>query len=385
MRLSCVHCGKDFTITAEQLGTRGRCPHCRAAITLPKADDGQATEQAELEPPSRILEHVLSGMGSCIIHLILLIILGLIQWGSSGIGPGKGEEVFIGELPFEKLTDQADDQLQSDQSTASEQQLTDDNLEEIPTPEMDTSQEFADAKEITVGIGSAFAQGNEFSKAQAGSSGGGGSGDFQGLIQQLRRDGLDIVIMFDSTGSMSGEINQVKDQIEKIGTILFKLVPKTRVAICTYRDFGDEFVVKGQPLTDDLQQIQNYLEEIDASGGGDEPEAVEEGLKWAVTKNKFRPKARKVILIFGDAPPHNQHISICKQIADGFHSQQGGVVSTVTCRSTSRLLPFIEISNSGRGEAFLTRNEREIMTQLIVLVFGSKHREKVLEAFELLD
>ena len=45
---------------------------------------------------------------------------------------------------------------------------------------------------------------------------------------------------------------------------------------------------------------------------------------------------------------------------------------------------FISIAQLGRGEAFLTRNEREIMTQLMVLVFGSKHRKKVLEAFDLL-
>ena len=75
----------------------------------------------------------------------------------------------------------------------------------------------------------------------------------------------------------------------------------------------------------------------------------------------------------------------CLQIAADFHRQQKGVVSTVTCRRSVRLPEFEEIAQMGGGEAWLTRNEREIMSQLIVLVFGSKHREKVLEAFDLLN
>ena len=39
MQLSCIHCGNAFTITKQQLGGRGNCPHCGGAIRLPKADD----------------------------------------------------------------------------------------------------------------------------------------------------------------------------------------------------------------------------------------------------------------------------------------------------------------------------------------------------------
>ena len=46
---------------------------------------------------------------------------------------------------------------------------------------------------------------------------------------------------------------------------------------------------------------------------------------------------------------------------------------------------FYEIAAAGGGEAFLSTDQRQIMTQLMVLVFGSKHRQKVLEAFKLLE
>jgi hypothetical protein len=42
----------------------------------------------------------------------------------------------------------------------------------------------------------------------------------------------------------------------------------------------------------------------------------------------------------------------------------------VTCRRSSPLPEFAQISKAGGGEAFLSSNEREIMTQLLVLVFG---------------
>jgi Mg-chelatase subunit ChlD len=184
---------------------------------------------------------------------------------------------------------------------------------------------------------------------------------------------------------MSGEINEVKRQIERITSTLVKLVPQARIGICTYRDDGDEYVAKGLPLTTDMQAVSRYLARIEAGGGGDTPEAVHEGLYWAVSNNQFKPRARKVILLFGDAPPHAERLRDCLQTAAGFVKQQQGIVSTVTCRSGQPLPEFYEIARAGGGEAFLTRDERQIMTQLLVLVFGSQHRAKVVEAFKLLE
>ena len=146
------------------------------------------------------------------------------------------------------------------------------------------------------------------------------------MLQRLRRQGLDIVIVFDSTGSMGGEIRQVKSQIQNIGSTLVKLVPKARISLVTYRDRGDEYVVQTPilPLTGDLQRVATYLSAVDAGGGGDREEAVQEGLRFAVEENQFRPAARKVILLFGDAPPHAQDQTTCLRIASDFSRRQKG-------------------------------------------------------------
>lgn len=200
----------------------------------------------------------------------------------------------------------------------------------------------------------------------------------------MRQNGLDLVICFDSTGSMGGEIMQLKTKISKINAALFKLVPSARISIVTYRDIGDEYVVKGLPLTKDARAIEEYLQPIAAAGGGDEPEAVQEGLRWSVEKNTFRKDAVKVLLLFGDAPPHDPDIPTCVKIAGDFRTKQRGIVSTVTCR-TGKLPSFEEIAKAGGGEAFEAKDDKQIVEQLIVLVFGSENRSKVVEAFDLLD
>jgi Mg-chelatase subunit ChlD len=213
----------------------------------------------------------------------------------------------------------------------------------------------------------------------------GGSEDFGKMVSRLKKDGLDIAIVFDSTGSMQKEIDQVKNRIERIGGTLFKLIPRTRISVCTYRDKGDEFIVKGQELTDQLGKVMTFLTDINAAGGGDVPEAVDAGLEWAITQNSWRRSARKVVLVFGDAPPRASKLNDCQRLASDFRHKERGVVSTVTCRKRLPLDEFTKIAQVGGGESFLSRDERQIMTQLMILVFGSKHRRKVIEAFDLME
>jgi len=385
MQLSCIHCGQEFSITAEQLGGRGRCPHCHGEIELPKAteDDGNQVHPA----PSTWLENSISMLGSMVFHMVLVLLLALIQFGRPGL-PGTTEEVMIGELPSENLSESTEEELTQDKTEieeAAETETLDDPLDEVEPPTAAATDTAFEAIQINIAPPTAGV-GRSFSATALGSGGGmGGSGDWEGTINHMRRFGVDIDLAFDSAGSMSGEINQLKRQIDRIGSTLLKLVPKTRISICTYRDVDDAYVVKGLPLTNDIQTIKEYLDNVRAAGGGDTPEAVQEGLRWSIQNNQFQPRARKVILLFGDAPPHQQDLQTCFELASDFKVQENGVVSTVTCRKGDRLSQFVEIAQWGGGESFLTRDEREIMTQLLVLVFGSKHRSKVMEAFEMLD
>ncbi len=385
MQLSCVHCGQHFTISDNQLGGRGRCPHCRGEIRLPEANDPVEQAEEKPSPHSSWWENSISGLASLLIHLVLILIFALIKFGGQS-GEGLAEDVLIGELPSVQLGDAQVEELSEAERPTSETAAEElDAMLEVAPPVETAMERVADEPMALVSPSTSGADSGSFDYGAVTVGGGSMSGGgWDGLLQNLRRNGLDIVITFDSTGSMGGEIRQVKDQIKRIGGTLLKLVPKARISVCTYRDEGDAYVVRGLPLTSDIQEIDRYLLDVQADGGGDEPEAVHEGLRWAIENNQFRANARKVILLFGDAPPHRQYHSVCLSLASDFQRQHGGIVSTVTCRQRTRLSEFTEIAEMGGGEAFLASDERQIMEQLIVLVFGSKHRGKVLEAFDMM-
>lgn len=385
MKILCIHCGGEFSISADQLGGKGHCPHCHADITLPKAHQ-DSPAPAPRRSLYQWLDGSISGLGSMIIHMALLLLVALFQPRTQGSGEGLSEEVLIGVLPSEQLTDQQEEHVSADEVR---QDKSAERMEEMVEVEPVASAAEAAATSSELSAATPSPSGGDSGGFDLGTVRvGGGSmagGSWDGMIRNLRRNGLDIVICFDSTGSMSGEIKQVKEQISQIGTTLVKLVPKARISICTYRDQGDEYITKGLPLTGNIQEVESFLSRIEAGGGGDHPEAVDEGIRWSMTKNDFRSAARKVILIFGDAPPHKENMKRCTDLAASFKGQEKGIVSTVTCHNRAPMSEFYEIAAAGGGEAFTSENQREIMQQLMVLVFGSQHKEKVLEAFDLLE
>ncbi|MGZ8940940.1 MAG: MJ0042-type zinc finger domain-containing protein, partial [Limisphaerales bacterium] len=113
MKIVCIHCGGQFNITADQLGGKGRCPHCRGEITLPRAE-GHAKDEdkaaAERVVPSNWLENSISGLASLVIHFTILLLFALFQ-SEGGSGEGLSEEVLIGVLPSEQLSDQQEQEL----------------------------------------------------------------------------------------------------------------------------------------------------------------------------------------------------------------------------------------------------------------------------------
>ncbi len=387
MNIYCIHCGESFSITKEQLGKRGKCPHCRATVVLPKSKLQYGQKERQLDPPSRWMENWLSGVSAIILHLLLLVLLAMIPWGDFSTGEGgEGDQIMIGQLAREQLVDSPSEQLQPMEIENPTESMTDELLEtEMFSPTTLNPLETRDFDLNLGAISGGARKSFEIQSENQSSILAGGAEEFGKMISRLQEDGLDIVIVFDSSGSMQGEIDQVKGKIQRIGTALRQMIPKTRIGLCTYRDQGDEYVVKGQPLTDNLGQIVSFLEKTTAKGGGDKPEAVEEGLRWAIQNNRFRRGARKVILLFGDAPPHEDQKVACKKWASDFRHKQRGVISTVTCRSDEKLEAFESIAKIGGGESFLTSNERQIMKQLMILVFGSQHRSKVVEAFNLMD
>jgi Mg-chelatase subunit ChlD len=352
-------------------------------VFLPRGDD--VAVEANPTPLSATVSghYLIAVLFAIVLHVLLLIALGLMVWGGNdAMYSSAGVRVQIGRPPeAQRSESRADTFSNAPQTTAWESPPAD--LQQVFN-QVDVAA-WQQVPLTSAASSDVLMQSNTAALlAQDADLAANLNEDFGALLERLKRDGLDLVITFDSTGSMTGEINQVKQQIQRIGRTLMEMIPQTRISICTYRDFGDDYVVKGLPLTRNLDQIQLYLNETSAGGGGDEPEAVADGLKWAIQENHFNPAARKVILLFGDAPPHDASLGDCLKMAAAFQQRQNGIISTVTCRNPRRLPAFVQIAEYGGGEAFLTQDEREIVAQLVILVFGSQHQQQALEAFKML-
>ena len=278
---------------------------------MPKSEK-QGARVTELSPPNRWMENSLCGMGAVILHLLVLIGMALVPWGQfSESTLGVADQVLIGQLPRNQMVENSDDDFEE-----VEIQSNNEASEEAFDSEMFTPSAVDESAETLLDLNTISPSGGarqpfEIESFHDSEIVGGGQEDFSEMLTRLKSEGLDIVITFDSTGSMQGEIDQVKSQIERIGTVLYQLIPKTKIGICTYRDETDLYVVKGLPLTSSLNEVVDYLEGIEAGGGGDEPEAVNAGLRWSIEKNNFRRRARKIILVFGDAPPHASRMDEC--------------------------------------------------------------------------
>ncbi len=138
--------------------------------------------------------------------------------------------------------------------------------------------------------------------------------------------GVDICFLLDSTGSMNPYFKGIKLFIRKMIKDAVRCLTQyssnsddfLRVSLVCYRDHppqgksGDLFIA---PFTSDITNFKEILKKISAKGGGDDAEAVIDGLDAAINKLIWRGDSEKFIFHILDAPPHGSDFG-CEK--DGF-------------------------------------------------------------------
>src|SRR5262245_50235161 len=119
---------------------------------------------------------------------------------------------------------------------------------------------------------------------------------------------IEVVFVLDTTGSMGSLLQAAKEQIWSIVTDLAcaRPAPELRLGMVAFRDRGDDYVTRRFDLTTDMDALYTELVALQADGGGDQPESVNQGLYEAVTQISWSadPHTYRVIFLVGDAPPH---------------------------------------------------------------------------------
>jgi hypothetical protein len=274
---------------------------------------------------------------------------GIGSGGGVGLGQGKRREIFALEdlpEPVPPSDLEADEKLRELLRPARPEAIA---MPRSPVPRQATSPVVQFARPARP-LGAGVDLGSRFASAGAGAGGfglgggGGGAGvslgsSFSRYVGGLRRVGLDVALVVDSTGSMQNVIDELKRRLGDLVRTMQRLVPTARIGAVAFRDRDDEkvataprqsesFVVRWSDLTFNGKKVQSFLNGIVAEGGGDWEEAVKEGLETAIRQLKWRADAKRVIILVGSSPPHKRDLPAIAKLVEEWRAR-GGFVSTI--------------------------------------------------------
>jgi hypothetical protein len=121
---------------------------------------------------------------------------------------------------------------------------------------------------------------------------------------------IDVMISFDTTGSMYPCLTQVRREIDKLVRRLFKDIPDLRIGIIAHGDYYDarySYVTKMLDLTRDENRICRFVGTVEPTSGGDSPECYELVLHETRTEASWETGRNKVLVLIGDDVPHPPH------------------------------------------------------------------------------
>ena len=115
---------------------------------------------------------------------------------------------------------------------------------------------------------------------------------------------IEIVISFDTTGSMSRCLGEVRRKVEDTIQRLFADIPNLRIAIFAHGDYGDTYVTKHVDFTNDVGKLCSFVNKVGSTGGGDWEECYELVLKQTRELLSWTPHTQRAMVMIGDAIPH---------------------------------------------------------------------------------
>lgn len=209
-----------------------------------------------------------------------------------------------------------------------------------------------------------------------------GSGSFKKQVAALQESGLEIVFVFDSTGSMTRTILDTKTTIVQMLDVLRTLVPDARIGLVTYRDRGsrEEYLVREVPLDLDYWRATNFVQFTVAEGGGDRAEDVRAGLKSAF-QQQWRTTARRVVVLAGDAPAHSDDFQKLLKEVQAFTLNKRSFVHTLVTSpdraGEDTRAQFEQIAKAGNGSCEPMQNRDRILQRVLTLAFGPEFGDDI--------
>lgn len=200
---------------------------------------------------------------------------------------------------------------------------------------------------------------------------------------------LDLVITFDTTGSMSPAIAQVRRNTAALVRRMGEIAPGIRIAVCAHGDYCDgPRRTTWLDFTTNIEAIAGFIERVPNTYGGDAPECYELVLHEArdLSWNKLNQKA---LVMIGDSDPHSPAEALrqggkrldWREEMDGLGALGVNVYGVHCLSGYSGKQFFQEIAKATGGFYLHLDQFRNIEATLLAIVM-KQARPEMLEAFE---
>lgn len=192
-------------------------------------------------------------------------------------------------------------------------------------------------------------------------------------------DRIELAFMVDATGSMSDELEFLKNDLTDVITKVKVKNANSSIYTATvfYRDRGDEYITRRSNFSASVQTTSQFITQQHASGGGDFEEAVGEALHETIFDLQWSNNAKtKIAFLLLDAPPHknNQVVSSIKKSVKA--SAKKGI----------KLIPIVA-SGIDKNTEFLMRHLAIVTNGTYVFItddsgIGNDHLEPTVGEYE---
>ncbi|XP_005110351.2 uncharacterized protein LOC101853415 [Aplysia californica] len=129
---------------------------------------------------------------------------------------------------------------------------------------------------------------------------------------------MEVVFSFDTTGSMSQVLDEVKGRVNDIVQRLQADIPGFKVGIIAHGDYCDAdhfYDIRILDLTDNVVDVVTFVTNTEGTGGGDIPECYELALRRA-REMSWTPGSKRLVVVIGDAYPHGPDYEMNKDNID---------------------------------------------------------------------
>lgn len=185
---------------------------------------------------------------------------------------------------------------------------------------------------------------------------------------------VDVVVSFDTTGSMYPCLTQVRRRVNEMVDRLFREIPNLRVGIIAHGDYCDRhstYVTKSLELTSDRNRLYRFVSDVPATHGGDTPECYELVLHEARSFN-WGPDT-KTLVVIGDDVPHPPHYPDNKDRLDWRNEielllKMGVNVYGVQALNRSHAMSFYQEIAQRTGGFHLTLDQFSNIVELVMAI-----------------